>query len=274
MLNALLTVTAALALQQAAPSDEVVVTGRKALDGSEAQKAVNSVTVSQESQIARFQGPVCPLVVGLSMEARQVVEEEIRSVARDAGARLGGASCDANLIVILAGDKKAMFSDIRRTRRDWLEGLSHREAEIILQQPGPVLSWAVRTIRDEDGRILKVAGDAAAKTEGQTRTASILKQTTSLGIQGSVMIIERAAVDGRSLGEIGQYAAMRGLAVTRAPKGDGFGTILGLFNSAQAPRSLTSFDRNYLKALYAGDGRDLAVMERSRIAKAVASGRR
>jgi hypothetical protein len=269
MLNALIAASLAVGLQAADP-DEIVVTGRKALERAEAQKAVNAVTVSHDSQIARFVDPVCPLVVGLPMSARQVVEAEIRSVATQVGARVAGAKCEANLIVILAGDGRAMFSDIRKKRPDWLDGLSHRDAEKILDQQGPVRAWAVRTLRDEDGRIVKVASNSIEKTEMQVRSASILKQTTSLGISGSVMIIDRAAVDGRSLGEIGQYAAMRGLALTRVPEGESFGTILGMFSSASAPRALTRFDRDYLKALYASDGRQLAVQERSRIAKAIA----
>ena len=270
MLNALTIASAALFFQAASPAD-IVVTGRKPLDRGEAQKAVNAVTVAHESQIARFQDPVCPLVVGLPLAARQIVENEIRGVARDVGAQVAGPKCDANLIVMLAGDKKTMFADIRRKRPDWLEGLSHREAEKIEAQPGPVMAWAVRTLRDEDGRILKIAGGNADSSSSQVRSASILKQTTSMGIQGAVIIIERAAVDGRSLGEIGQYAAMRGLAITRVPENGGAGTILGMFSVAEGARTLSSFDRSYLKALYAGDGRDLAVMERSRIAKAVAS---
>jgi hypothetical protein len=269
MFDALMIAAAALGLQSAAPN-EIVVTGRKPLDRAEAQKAVNAVTTSHESQIARFQDPVCPLVVGLPMDARQVVEREIRSVASRVGARVAGAKCDANLILILSGDGKAMFSDIRDKRPQWLAGLSHGDAEKILNQDGPVRAWAVRTVRDEDGRVVKVASNAIRKGEMKIRESSFLKQTTSLGIDGAVIIIERSAVDGRSLGEIGQYAAMRGLALTRTPQGDSFGTILGMFNSSSAPRQLTSFDLNYLTALYAGDGRQLAVHERSRIAKAIA----
>lgn len=272
MLNALIAASLALSLQAAEP-DEIVVTGHRALDQSEAQKAVNAVTVSHDSQIARFQDPVCPLVVGLPMEARQVVEAQIRNVATQVGARVGAAKCDANLIVILAGDGKAMFSDIRKKRPDWLEGLSSRDSDRILNQQGPVRAWAVRSVRDEDGRIVKVASNSIEKTEMQVRSASFLKQTTSLGIDGSVMIIDRAAVDGRSLGEIGQYAAMRGLALTRVPEGETFGTILGMFNSGSGPRALTRFDRDYLKALYSSDGRQLAVQERDRIAKALAQPR-
>jgi hypothetical protein len=270
MLNALIAASLAIGLQSA-KSDEIIVTGQKPLERAEAQKAVDAVTVSHHSQIARFLDPVCPSVIGLPTAARQVVEGEIRSVAAQVGARVADAACEANLIVILAADGKKMFSDVRKKRPEWLEGLSHRDVQKILNQQGPVRAWSVRILRNEDGRTVKIPSNSTERGEMQIRSASILKQTTSLGIGGSVMIIDDAAVEGRSLGEVGQYAAMRGLALTRVPESESFGTILRMFSSASAPRALTQFDRDYLTALYAGDGRQLAVQEKSRIAKAIAA---
>ena len=269
MLNVLLSVAAAASLQAAVP-ETIVVTGRKPLDGAQAQKAVNAISSSSDLQLDRYHDPVCPLVVGLPNEARDVVESQIRDIARQVGANAAGARCTANLIVLIAGDGQTMFADIRRNRREWLNGLSHNEIETIAGQKGPVRAWSVTSVRNEDGVMVTPSKDGSAPASLRVQSASIIKQPTRQQLDGSVIIIDRGALNGRTLGEIADYAAMRGLAMTRAPSGSNVGTVLSTFENASAPRAMTGFDLGYLKSLYAGDGRDTGVQERSRMARAIA----
>ena len=105
--------------------------------------------------------------------------------------------------------------------------------------------------------------------------ASVLTMPTRQHIDGSVIIIDLSAADGRSLTELGDYAAMRGLSMTRPPSRSNVSTILSLFEKgANAPRELTRFDVGYLRALYASDGTTQAVLERGRIAANLAKNRR
>jgi hypothetical protein len=108
----------------------------------------------------------------------------------------------------------------------------------------------------------------------RVQSASILKQPTRQQLDGSVIIIERGALNGRTLGGIAHFAAMRGLAITRAPANAEVSTVLATFTSASAPRTMTAFDRAYLEALYAGDGRDTGLQERTRMARAISRGSR
>jgi len=271
MLQLLLSVAAATALQAApAPQDTVVVTGRRALDEGQARKAVNDISVTPDLQMARYHDPVCPLVTGLPAEAGELVQDQIRDVARQVGLKTAATRCDANLIVMVAGDGQLLFADIRRTKPEWLNGVSRRDVEAIAKGKGPVRAWSVTSLRNEDGVSLTPSKDGSAPPTLRVQSASILKQTTRQQLDGSVIIIDRGALNGRTLGQIAHYAAMRGLAMTRPPAGDQVGTVLKTFDNPAAPRSLTAFDLAYLKSLYAGDGRDTGAQDRARMAKTIA----
>ena len=66
-----------------------------------------------------------------------------------------------------------------------------------------------------------------------------------------MVLIDRSAALGKTIGQVADYAAMRTLAQTRVPAdGD---TILTLFDPTEAaPRELTPFDRGFLLSLYKG----------------------
>jgi len=269
VLNLLLSVAAAASLQTAVP-DEIVVVGRKALDQAKALKAVNAVSSSSDLQMARYHEPVCPLVTGLPKEAGDLVQGQIGEVAVKVGAKVAGPGCTPNLIFMVAGDGQALFADIRRNRTEWLNGLSHRDIEAIGKAKGPVRAWSVTSVRNEDNMVVTPSKDGSAPATLRVQSASILRQPTRQQLDGSVIIVDRGALNGRTLGEIAQYATMRGLAMTKPPQGDEVGTVLRTFDSVSAPRSMTPFDLAYLTALYAGDGRDTGVQERSRMAKVIA----
>ncbi len=274
MLTLLLTIAAAATLQATSPEDTIVVTGRKALNDVQAQKAVNAISSSSELQMARYHEPLCPLVTGMPREAASLVESQIRDLAKQVGAKTAAANCAANLIVMVAGDGQAMFSDIRRNRPEWLNGLAPGEIAAIGQKSGPVRAWSATSIRSEDGVMLTPSKDGSAPATLRVQSASILKQPTRQQLDGSVIIIDREALNGRTLGEVAHFAAMRGLAMTRTPKEGEVNTVLSMFATTSAPRAMTTFDLAYLRSLYAGDGRDTGIQERRRMAKAIAQQRR
>jgi hypothetical protein len=273
MLTLLLTVAAAASLQPTSPEDTIVVNGRKALNNEQALRAVNAISSSSELQMARYHEPVCPLVTGMSKEAGSLVESQIRELAKQVGAKTAGANCAANLIVMVAGDGQAMFSDIRRNRPEWLNGLEHGEIAAIAKQSGPVRAWSATSVRSEDGILLTPSKDGSAPATLRVQSASILKQPTRQQLDGSVIIIDREALNGRTLGEVAHFAAMRGLAMTRTPEVGEVNTVLSMFATKSGPRAMTTFDRDYLRSLYAGDGRDTGVQERRRMARAIAQQR-
>lgn len=278
MFSVLITAVAAVsAIQQAgqaATPGEIVVTGRAPIGHDAALRTVTDITmVSSGLQIARFHAPVCPAVAGLSAEAAGTIEERIRTVARQAGAKVADRGCDANLMIFFSDDGRQLVGDMRTKRPKWFAGLSEAKIDLIERGDGPVRAWSATSIRNEDGDNAQNFVDGGAPAAMKVKGASFLERQTRLYIDASMIVIDRSAAQGRALDEIADYAAMRGLAMTKSPEQGGVDTILSLFASPGrgSPRSLSAFDLGYLTALYRGSGGESAVEERNRIARAISS---
>jgi hypothetical protein len=275
LISVLMGLVASSAVQAQVPqSSDIVVEGHRIIGEAQAQRAVQAISTSTNNlQIARFADPVCPLAVGMSAAAGTEVQNRIREIARDVGAKVAPAKCDANVIVIVANDSRALLADIRQNQRKWVAGVPSEELKRLASIDSPVRAWTVTSLRNEDGQAL-APETSDAPTSMQVRTASFLSRTTRQQIDGAVVLIDRAAAKGRTIDEIAGYVAMRTLAATRVPKAGEVSSILNLFTPgvANPPRALTSFDRAYLKGLYAGNPRDDALTTRLRIAKTVAAG--
>jgi hypothetical protein len=145
----------------------------------------------------------------------------------------------------------------------------------MLKSTDPVRAWSATSVRNEDGWIARDTGDEEIAPTMRVMSASFLRLQTRQQIDGSVIVIDLDAANGRTLTELADYAAMRGLSITRPPNQTSADTILHLFSGdASSPRQLTSFDVGYLKALYESDGLDRSVHERGRIVERIASERR
>ena len=277
MFSVLVSTMVALGAAQAAapanPSTDIIVTGRAPIAADLATRTVADVTiVSTGLQLARFHAPVCPTVVGGPAEAGRAIEDRIRAIAVEVGARTAERGCEGNLMLFFSDDGQGLVRDMRNKRPKWFAGLSKTKADLVEKGDGPVRAWAATSVRNQDGKIARDDGDGDGPGSMQVRGASFMRQQTRLDIDASMVVIDRAAAKGRSINEIADYVAMRGLALTKPPEQAGAATILGLFNSsAGGTHELTAFDLGYLTALYSGSGQESAVEERSRIARALSS---
>jgi hypothetical protein len=268
---------AALALQGSPPpgQSDVTVTGRKAEQPATVREFVTQVTQPTGEQLARFHRRVCPVVLGLADGPALIIEDRIRRTAAAVGARVAASrKCDANLVLVIAEDGGKLVQNMRSFRPAWLAGLSPVEIRRLADEPSPARAWTVASLTNEDGVALGQTGlnePAALQGVGTMRvmSASIINLPTRAGIDGSVIVLDRAGVVGLSLAQIADYAAMRGLAWTRPPAEARIGTILALFTAdpAARPRQMTATDLAYLKSLYRASGRAGAVAERNRIAR-------
>lgn len=272
----------------------IIVEGQRPPTEREALHAITRMTKINESQIARFHDPVCPLVVGMARPAAAMVEDRIRATVRMVGGRVQEPLCEGNLLVFIARDGGKFFNEIRRERPMWLDGLSSPE-KARLAANGPVRAWSVTSVRNEDGlrASLKAAGPAAqrirASTNRVTSTNSLLDRVPQMRVyansflrnqsryelDGSVVIIDADAAEGLTLRQLGEYAALRGLIQIREPDDVGqMNSILSIFDRPKGtgPRQLTPFDRHYLAGLYdhlRSRGLDSSVHERQRLAEVI-----
>jgi hypothetical protein len=248
---------------------DVVVEAPANLSAANARQYVTQITDTSQGQVARFQSPVCPLVAGLPDETNRKISARIRNTARSLGAELAPEQCDANLVVLVTDDISNSLAELRRTGNSAFSGLSPSEIDALAADTGPVRSWTVVSLRNEDGDPVHVEDDRNAPRTMRVKSASIFRETTRVDIEGSFILIERSAANGKTIAQIADYAAMRGLARIRLPKTSSPASILTLFDGAGASPApgLTWSDRAYLQALYRFSGRESVSEARSRLSR-------
>jgi len=237
----------------------IVVVGQR---GSRQERIVRAArAVSQDltnhAPVARFFAPVCVAVTGLERPYAAVVERRIALVAREAGVATDPAPCRANILVRVVEDGAAELTALR-SRESWLfEGADPGDVRRAVDEAGPVHVWTATQLLNSDG------------LPGPVREASIIVLTKRRDMVYSLVLMDRAAVIGRTLDQLADYAAMRALARIRPGAGAVGDTILALFDGPSPPAGLTGFDRGYLKGLYSGPGNLSAAAKMRQVARAV-----
>ncbi len=276
----LLLSAAALAQQSPPPSPDqaIVVTGTRATRKAIA-RYVDSITSPVGDQIARFRDPICPASFGLPAPYNRVIEQRIREDAMNVGLRVAGEGCDANVVLIVADDPGPLVKALRRERPQMFNGLEFSQIEAVLRTSEPVRTWQAVEPRGSDGRPLQrimffgerpVGGNGAWVNPAASN--SRIQQNSQADLVSSFVVIAAQAVDGLTLTQIADYAAMRALAKTRPPTGAAAPTILRLFgqNSGSiGPSELTSWDVAYLRSLYLTNNGRAAHSQESAIAGAI-----
>jgi hypothetical protein len=259
---ALLALSAVAPAHAAMQSGTIVVTGKREVPAPVARRYVVQITSSVEGQLARFVTPVCPLVIGMAPEYADIIARRIRTVAAEARVPLARPGCTANLIVAFATDADSVTKALRLKLPGLFAGVDDMQEAM---RSGPVHSWASTVVLNEDGQMQK--GKYL-----NVRSASILTLPTQQAVVGSMTVIDANVTYGKTLRQIGDYAAMRALAGARPPvDAAAVDTILTLFEpGGTPPQQMTGGDRSYLKALYKNGGNASAVQMMNRIAVQVA----
>lgn len=262
-------------------AETIIVTGTKPTRET-LHKFVDALTIDTDGQIARFEQPVCPASFGLPESYNRVIEQRLRDDAAQIGLRVGDARCQPNVVIIVASAPDELVSALQRERPELFFGLEFGEVQQILKEKGRVRAWQVVEPRGSDGRPLERVsylqyGDTVIYLgEG----AWVNRGPVGSRIQGSVrpdlvstfIVIDQDAVDGLTLTQIADYAAMRGLARTRFTPELHRRSILGVVDGADEDRSieqLTAWDLAYLRALYRTSNTVSAQMQQSSIAGAM-----
>lgn len=237
---------------------EIVVTGRE-LDMSERTITRQARTISRESDLrhtplARFADPACPGVTGLKREFGEVVVTRLRWIAADLGIPLQPeGACKANIILAFTPDGRAALREIERRTRQVSESLSAKERRELLDGDAPVRVFNVIEDRMRNGmRIPRRQNLKEIPVGTQEGGQSLIGGGVERVITSSMVFFDNAAVDGTTLHQLADYAAMRVFAQTRDASGAGApDSILSLFDEgATPPDGLTAFDRAFLTTLY------------------------
>ena len=294
-LASLLLLGAAAAPAMAQSSEEgrdpsIVVTGRQPLDEDQTLEVVRRAARTVDGQLARFRHPICPRVTGFETKYERIVAEQIKRSAEAVGVEAGGDGCLTNLQVVIVDDGREFVRLLSREHPEAFAGVSKRELRRLATDEGAARSWSVTALTNSfggtgahpspssGGGTVKGQGGASVTFDGSANVmrvydASNINPSVEQALVTSWVVIETGATFGKSLTQIADYAAMRGLAMVRPAELTGSAdTILALFESdaPAAPAEMTEFDQAYLKSLYQVQGRRWARQQVRQMAGAIA----
>lgn len=256
------------------PADprELVVTGQRGRDRRSEMFVDAIVQPSQHDQIARFEDPLCPTSIGLAGQDAGIVERRIRAVAEAADVRTAKPGCRPNLVILVVDDRARAVAHWQKTRPDFFETLTKAEVAALTDGSGPVAAWQIVHLKGADRRPVGRTDDGVVDYYVQNQVVPTRIGTTiQFEFYGSFLLVEASALQGKTLMQLADYAAMRTLARTDDRRGAAqpMPTILSLFGpdgADAAPPSLTHWDLGFLTGLYRLDPAFRANEQRKAIA--------
>ena len=274
---------------EAAVDPTIVVTGKQMLTEDEAHEVIQRAARTVDGQLARFDQPVCPRVTGFDTPYERIVAERIKQTAETVGASAGADGCLTNLQVVIVDDGREFVELLRREHPEAFAGVSRRELARLAAEEGAARSWSVTAMTNSAGAIAgrpaPTAGSGSVKSGFGGSSVSFgdvnvmrvyessnMNPSVQQAIASAWVVIETGATFGKSLAQIADYAAMRGLAMVRpAELAASQDTILALFEpgSTSGPAELTEFDHAYLKSLYRVPARRWARQQVRQMADAI-----
>lgn len=288
-LAALLALTQTAMAVSAAQSDEAIIVEGQRVDVPTLVRAtINNIGVTP---IARFEGKICPGVVGVGGDQATRMLQMVRDNVAALGGTLAPPGCTANATVIFVDQPVDFVKKLAKTQPAYVT-MSPRAFDRFVGSPRPVVSWHVTETRSRDGQELgssdkisdpkkKLFGVPAStsvpmdakvnRQSGATRLYTNVREEMAVAFA----VIDRASSGGKSLRQLADLATLHLLLDIKQTVGASHrGSILSLFEErtagASPPPALSQYDRAMVQALYAPhENNRTAAQQYSQIASAV-----
>jgi hypothetical protein len=306
MLISLLFVAAQAAMPQPGaasdPDPTIVVEGTAKTDAeirTEAKTFVRAVAAAPNSsdQLARWNQPICPKVVGALPDEEKPILERIHEVAKEAGIKISKRRhCDPNILVAFTSDPSGVVRVVFEKRPHLARSLPVAARGDLVDGAYPVRWWydvrmegrhgeapvgdnpALLNSLDTYGGPGFAPGGSFAQSENQAGnvsdySSSMIGSKSRQSIGAATVIVDVNRVRGRSHDAIASFVAMVALAPLKLPpKPVPTPTITNLFSDATEDRAddLTEWDRAYLAALYKVAANRSADVQRSSMTATIA----
>lgn len=250
--------------QSQAPADPIIVEGTRNT-AEQVRTFVDMLTPAPiRGQLARFVTDVCPSVIGLSQRQDQLVETRIRAFAAAAGISLAKHGCQTNALLIVVDHKKEILEQLWRSSADiFPASWSDSQLQAIIKDPSPVAAWHLEITMGSDGGDIGQANYSgiyhdnprSVRVLRTTQRSPYIRPLVGRRTSGTVVMIERRALEGLTTTQLADYATMR-LLVSNDPKQyralDG-ATILNAVEApigTSVPLTATQWDLDFLTAFY------------------------
>jgi len=242
---------------------DIVVEGRRVEDLT--REFVGEVAApAQNRGLARWRDGVCIGAINLKRDMAQFIIDRVSTVAADVGLRPGLPDCNLNVVVIATVDSTEFTQQFvaQRPRIFRVGGsgmdLGSGALNDFLTVDRPVRWWNISIPVDENTgrRGVRLAADVDAAGDlvaPVVRLGAASRLTTQVvdDTQRAYIIVDVDQIQNISLEQLADYIAFVSLAQVD-PDADtsGFATILNIFDDPQQTRTLTDWDKAYLRGLY------------------------
>jgi len=211
----------------------------------------------REDPLPRFEGPLCPGIVGLKVEAAEMMVARIRDHAEDLRVRVADTeSCEPNLIVAFIDDGQDYLQRLNDERGYMFESLSLQERRELLAHEGPVHVLTDVQTRSRDGMVVGRRENLTSPPQTEMWMAhSRIYTPTRQDIVSALVLVDRGAISGMTLDQLADHAVMQAFVVDRPElRQEGRDSILDLFAAPkdERPAGLTASDLTLLSTLYEG----------------------
>ena len=240
---------------------QIIVEGERRLAPKEIGQALDQLTrrTGLFEPVARFEAPICVMVVGLGQQIDEAIAARIRENVLAVGLRFDDrANCRANAITIITHDPQVTFATLRN-KRPWLIGwpqlheYSPSTLKAQLAAKTPTVSWSTFDAWLPDNRALLAgqpqAGGFWGWNSGRMPTFGGRRRGTAM------VLVDAKHLNGIRIHQLVDFLTVHLLGSSRSAinaSEAGVPTILSLFDGdpKRAPQRLTTFDRAYLCGLH------------------------
>ena len=266
----------------APPLDEsepfgIEVQGERWLEPDEVLASLRKLTAPDRRSRAlpRFYSPFCPRVAGVDKAVAQTMEQRIRENAKFAGLFTEPKRCRLNAFVIVLEQPLKMFDRLRNRRPGLLGSNAYRDKHVRtirldLMAGKPVVAWNQVSMGWPGIDMATPDFNLSAQYSvfgygvGPSR-ANFSFANTPWGVGQAplmkdiaVVLLDKNQLGGFDVTQIADFASLYLIGVPRRDidfTGVSAPTMLKMFEDGpeNAPRSLTEFDRAYLKGISALD---------------------
>lgn len=260
-------------------SDEVITVTGERVNRTSISRFVDQLVQQPRGLVpSRWTQQVCPSVHGLRSPVADRVEARMRAVAEAAGLRTAKPGCVANVVVVVAPNKALFLKDLERRKSFYFDGMPSWKVKDIIRNPAPAVAWHLRGLPVAPGGkdVQQIASGVATGEERPSFNghATRLRAAESPTFDSAVVVVDVASINGLTVTQLADYAAMRAYLPLRRDKLKvaGASTILTVIDApanAVVPASLTRWDLGLLRGLYATDPYHVASTQRSEIKRSV-----
>lgn len=211
-----------------------------------------------DEPLPRLEDAICPGIAGFDTASALNMIDRIRATAQALNRRLADPeTCKPNVLVSVVDDGQAVMRTMNRRNPELFSHLRTDERRALLSQGGPVHVLPQIVTRTRDGQpVAPRLNQTDVPQAGGFMAHSKIYTATRQDIIHVLILLDRDAIDGKTVGQIADYVTMRALvpAAAATSVGRGGNSILALFDSGagSAASGLTRTDRALLATMYDG----------------------